>query len=60
MVGITYLLFAFVGFYIFMKRAQQFWRLDTMDLLGGVFMGLLWPLYFMNLLVLRLFNGNWK
>lgn len=60
MIEIIYFLGAFVGFYIFMKRAQQNWRLDTMDLFGGVGMGLLWPLYFTNLVVLRLFNGNWK
>lgn len=60
MFEILYFLGAFAGFYIFMKRAQRVWSVDSMDLIGGAVMGLLWPLYFTNLVVLRLFNGGWR
>uniref|UniRef100_A0AAU8GF20 Membrane protein n=1 Tax=Salmonella phage vB_SEnST11_KE22 TaxID=3161173 RepID=A0AAU8GF20_9CAUD len=61
MVAILYLLIAFVGSYIFIKRAQRvFWKVDTSDLFAAICVGLLWPVYFTNLVVLRIINGDWN
>lgn len=60
MIGIIYAVIAFVGFYIFMQRARQGWRLTSLDLIGAFFVGVFWPVYFINLLVLRAFNGDWR
>ncbi|AFU63737.1 hypothetical protein [Salmonella phage SSE121] len=61
MVEIIYLLIAFIGFYIFIKRTQRdFGRVDSVDLFAAICMGLLWPVYFTNLVVLRIINGDWK
>lgn len=60
MIWVIYAIIAFVAFYLFMKRSQQGWRLTSLDIYGGFLAGIFWPAYFINLLVLRAFNGDWR
>ncbi|QGZ16367.1 putative membrane protein [Erwinia phage Hena1] len=36
------------------------WRVDAMDVMAAFFIMVGWPIYFFGILVMRLFNGDWK